>query len=257
MSFYSVQWSRAPPFGIGPSSFMLSSQHAHAQLCSLYDSFTHNESIGAAAPHGDEVFPHSPHAPAFVSNNMTSPSSSLRLPNCCHVYWSPRSACASFASRDSCPAAPPTTACQLQLPDIAHKWVLGGHAHASLSHTKQSLQFAALPLSAYSFSSVFCHDMDSGKCICSAELCGASALRLPQLESMTALTPSDLDKPPWIQMDFGEGTKMIGVITRARREENQWVREYRISVSNSSDSGAGAWPPFPQCFIVTFCRYVA
>jgi hypothetical protein len=242
MSFFSVQWSRAPPFGIGPSSFLLSSQQAHAQLCSLYDSFTHNESISASAPSSDEAFPDSHHTPAFVSNNMTSPSSSLRPPNCCHVYWSPRNACASFASRDSCTAAPPPTACQLQLPDMAHKWSLGGDGYASLSPTKQSLQFAALPLSAYSFSSVFCHDMVTGECNCSADHCGSSALRNPQLESMTAWTPSESDKSPWLQMDFGAVSRMMGVITRARRDEHQWVREYRVSVSNSSnDSSADAW----------------
>ena len=68
---------------------------------------------------------------------------------------------------------------------------------------------------------------------------GRHLLRYPQLESMAAWAPHDKDQWSWMQMDFGEVTKMIGVVTRARRDEFQWVKDFRVTISNESDASLG------------------
>ena len=255
MPSFAVQWLRPPPFGIGPSSLLLSTHSSHSQLCNLYNSFTSDDNMDAVTfqqSHTHTMPPMQiPHAAAFASNNASSPAAAPapaaapRSPNCCNVYWQNRSACVSFTSRDSCPPQQAPVLCLLPPSHIAHSWTAASaDVNVPPAPKHNTLHLAALPLDAHSFSSIFCHDLVAGNCTCGVDMCGpkATILRYPQLESMTAWAPSDKDHAPWLQMDLGDvETKMMGVVTRARRDELQWVKEFRVTISNSSNSSAEAW----------------
>jgi hypothetical protein len=239
-----VLWSLPPPLGIGPSSFLLSAQAGHAQLCALYNAFTGNESCSASPLSAEQIPPHPSQSPASAPPGTSCAPLRPRSPDCCNMYWRHRNACSAFTAAESCPPQSTPLFCELNPSEYAHKWTYADSA-APQAAAKQHHTLASLPLSAFSFSSVWCHNITTGNCSCSADQCSpTAALRYPQLESMTAWTPSSDDASPWLQMDFGEVTKMIGVITRARRDEQQWVRTFRVTASNSSnasDSSVGVW----------------
>lgn len=247
-SLFSVHWLRAPPFGIGPSSFLLSLPAEHPQLCSLYNSFIDLENSNlsfpahATSPFYEQSLQQVSQLPAFASNNASAAPSAHRAPNCCHLYWRRRSACDAFNHSQSCPPHSTPLFCHMKLDHYSHKWAYEDGTSPP-STVKKHLHLASLPPSAFSFSSVFCHDNVTGNCSCGVDACGSNAviLRHPQLESMSAWTPHDQDPSPWLQMDFGEVTKMIGVITRARRDELQWVRTFKVTASNSSNSTSNSW----------------
>jgi hypothetical protein len=241
---FAVLWSLPPPLGVGPSSFLLSTQAGHPQLCSLYNSFTDHENCSASSLSAEQIPPQPSQSPAFTPPGAACAPLYQRAPNCCSMYWRQRNACAAFNASESCPPHSTPLFCESNLSEYSHKWTYP-HKAVPQAAAKQHHTLASLPLSAFSFSSVWCHNISTDNCSCSIDDCSpTAALRYPQLDSMTSWTPSVDDESPWLQMDFREVTKMIGVITRPHRDELQWVRTFKVAASNSSnasDSSVGVW----------------